>query len=189
MWTLAVATRDLAHTSTDMPRGVTFTIWPSWIEPQKTKGLIKGWCASIVGSGVDALILFDAINIRYATGTCRFSACGMPNHAICCLPQTAPFCFEFMGCLHLAKGYENINEVRPGTTASFVAAGLNINEREQSWAKSMAGTIISLVWQGCKLGLEYLNANVLIAMKARCLLLLTPKNLLKWRGPSNQVKR
>lgn len=117
---------------------------------------------------VDAVILSDPVNIRYATGTRNMQIFSMRNAPSRYLLLTAnrSILFEFTGCSHLAEGYETIDEVRPATTASFVAAGPNIDEREQSWAKSMAETIISLVGKGATLGLERLNANVAIAMKA-----------------------
>ena len=118
--------------------------------------------------GVDAVILSDPVNIRYATGTRNMQIFSMRNAPSRYLLLTAKrsILFEFTGCLHLAKGYETVDEVRPVTTASFVAAGPNIDKREQSWAKSMTETITSLVGQGATIGLERLNANVAIAMKA-----------------------
>lgn len=117
---------------------------------------------------VDAVILSDPVNIRYATGTRNMQIFSMRNVPSRYLLLTAnrSILFEFTGCSHLAEGYETIDEVRPATTASFVAAGPNIDEREQSWANTMAETIISLVGKGATLGLERLNANVAIAMKA-----------------------
>lgn len=118
--------------------------------------------------GVDAVILSDPVNIRYATGTRNMQIFSMRNAPSRYLLLTAKrsILFEFTGCLHLAKGYETVDEVRPATTASFVAAGPNIDKREQSWAKSMTETTTSLVGQGATIGLERLNANVAIAMKA-----------------------
>ena len=46
--------------------------------------------------------------------------------------------YEFTGCMHLADGYETISEVRPAITASFVAAGEAIAEREKRWAAATA---------------------------------------------------
>jgi Xaa-Pro dipeptidase len=73
--------------------------------------------------------------------------------------------FEFTGCLHLGRGYETVDEVRPARTASFVASGLEIDERERSWAKDMAELITELVGQNATLGLERLNANVALAFR------------------------
>lgn len=45
--------------------------------------------------------------------------------------------FEFTGCTHLGEGYETVDEVRHAKTASFVAAGPDIEERERSWGIEM----------------------------------------------------
>jgi hypothetical protein len=79
----------------------------------------------MVKYNVDALILSDSINIRYATGTRNMQVFSMSNapSRYLLLTATRSILFEFTGCLHLAEGYETIDEVRPAKTASFVAAG------------------------------------------------------------------
>src|SRR4051812_43701224 len=73
--------------------------------------------------GVDAVILSDPVNIRYATGTRNmqvFSQRNAPSRYLL-LTRARSILFEFTGCLHLADGYETVDEVRPARTASFVA--------------------------------------------------------------------
>jgi Xaa-Pro dipeptidase len=116
--------------------------------------------------GVDAVILSDPVNIRYATGTRNmqvFSQRNAPSRYLL-LTGAHSILFEFTGCLHLADGYETVEEVRPSTTASFVAAGPGIAERERMWAAEMNGLITELVGKGATLGLERLNAGTAIAL-------------------------
>ncbi|KAL4789405.1 Creatinase/aminopeptidase [Aspergillus venezuelensis] len=117
--------------------------------------------------GIDALILSDPINIRYATGSRNMQVFSMRNAPARYLLLTASrsILFEFTGCLHLGQGYETIDEVRPAKTASFVAAGPQIEERELLWAQEMGGLITTLVGKSANLGLERLNANVAIALR------------------------
>ncbi|PIA91799.1 hypothetical protein CB0940_09190 [Cercospora beticola] len=117
--------------------------------------------------GVDAVILSDPVNIRYATGTRNMQIFSMRNAPSRYLLLTADrsVLFEFTGCEHLGKGYETVDEVRVAKTASFVAAGPNIAERERSWAEEMGNLVKELVGEGATLGLERLNANVAIALK------------------------
>ncbi|PIG83043.1 hypothetical protein AARAC_004894 [Aspergillus arachidicola] len=121
----------------------------------------------MVKFGIDALIISDPINIRYATGTRNMQVFSMRNapSRYLLLTTNRSVLFEFTGCLHLAEGYETIDEVRPAKTASFVAAGPNIEKREISWAEEMGELILSLVGKSATLGLERLNANVSIALK------------------------
>ena len=96
-----------------------------------------------------AVILSDPINIRYATGTRNMQVFSMRNAPSRYLLLTAEksILFEFTGCLHLADGFETVDEVRPARTASFVAAGPAIAKREKVWAAEMADLITSLGWQ------------------------------------------
>jgi Xaa-Pro aminopeptidase len=117
--------------------------------------------------GVDAVILSDPINIRYATGARNMQVFCQRNAPSRYLLLTAEnsILFEFTGCLHLGRGFETIDEVRPSKTASFVAAGPEIHAREKAWAIEMADLIEELVGKGATVGLERLNAGTAIALK------------------------
>ena len=118
--------------------------------------------------GVDAVILSDPVNIRYATGTRNMQVFSMRNapSRYLLLTQNRAILFEFTGCLHLGEGYETVDEVRPSKTASFVAAGPHIAERERAWAAEMADTIHELTGlKDATVGLERLNAGTAIALK------------------------
>jgi len=118
--------------------------------------------------GVDAVILSDPVNIRYATGTRNmqvFSQRNTPSRYLL-MTQNRSILHEFTGCLHLGAGYETVDEVRPSRTASFVAAGPDIARRERSWADEMAATIRELTGlRDATVGLERLNAGTAIALK------------------------
>lgn len=118
--------------------------------------------------GVDAVILSDPVNIRYATGTRNMQVFSMRNAAsrYLLLTRNRSILYEFTGCLHLGQGFETVDEVRPASTASFVAAGPHIAERERSWAADMADTIRELTGvRDAVVGLERLNAGTAIALK------------------------
>lgn len=116
---------------------------------------------------VDAVILSDPINIRYATGTRNMQVFSQRNTPARYLVLTAnrSILFEFTGCEHLANGFETVDEVRPARTASFVAAGPHIAERERDWASEIHELVTSLCGKGATLGLERLNAGSAIALR------------------------
>ncbi len=124
--------------------------------------------AEMVRYGVDALILSDPINIRYATGTRNMQVFCQRNAPSRYLLLTASksILFEFTGCLHLADGFDTVDEVRPASTASFVAAGPDIMKRETKWAAEMNDLITELVGAGATVGLERLNAGTALALQA-----------------------
>jgi Xaa-Pro aminopeptidase len=117
--------------------------------------------------GVDAVILSDPINIRYATGARNMQVFCQRNAPSRYLVLTAAqsILFEFTGCLHLGQGLETIDDVRPAKTASFVAAGPGIQAREKAWAVEMADLIEELAGKGATVGLERLNAGTAIALR------------------------
>ncbi|MGR3363487.1 MAG: M24 family metallopeptidase [Maritimibacter harenae] len=122
--------------------------------------------AEMARRDIGAVILSDPVNIRYATGTRNMQVFSMRNQAARYLLLTADrsILFEFTGCLFLADGFETVDEVRPGKTASFVAAGPHIAARERAWAAEMGDLIASLVGRGARVGMERMNAGSAIAL-------------------------
>ena len=116
--------------------------------------------------GVDAVVLSDPVNIRYATGTRNMQVFSQRNAPARYLLLTADqsILFEFTGCLHLAAGFDTVDEVRPAKTASFVAAGPEIGDREIAWAREMTSIVNELVGPNATIGLERLNAGVAVAL-------------------------
>ena len=123
--------------------------------------------AEMAKRDIAVVILSDPINIRYATGTRNMQVFSMRNAPSRYLLLTAEksILFEFTGCLHLADGFETVDEVRPARTASFVAAGPAIAEREKVWAAEMADLITSLVGKNVSVGMERMNAGAAIALQ------------------------
>lgn len=115
---------------------------------------------------IAALILSDPVNIRYATGTRNmqvFTARNTPSRYLL-LTEHRSILYEFAGCRHLAQAFETIDEVRPAETASFVAAGGTIAERERAWAKNMVTTITEMVGPNPVIGIERINAGAALEM-------------------------
>jgi Xaa-Pro aminopeptidase len=116
---------------------------------------------------IDALILMDPVNIRYATGARNMQVFSMRNGPSRYLLMSAErsILYEFTGALHLADGLETIDEVRPAVTASFVAAGPHIAERERTWARDMASTLRAMVGTARpRVGVERMNAGTALAL-------------------------
>jgi len=115
---------------------------------------------------IGALIISDPVNIRYTTGARNmqiFCARNTPSRYLIVTPHKNVL-FEFTGCTHLGEGLETIDEVRTSMTASFVAAGPDIQQREKEWAREISATLIELIGLGGKVGMERMNAGSAIAM-------------------------
>jgi Xaa-Pro aminopeptidase len=115
---------------------------------------------------IAALIISDPVNIRYATGARNmqiFCARNTPSRYLI-VTESRTILFEFTGCEHLADGLETIDEIRPSSTASFVAAGPAIVAREKAWAADMVATLTELVGPKPTVGIERMNAGAAIAL-------------------------
>lgn len=109
---------------------------------------------------IAACLLFDAVNIRYACGARNMQVFSSRNPARYLLVTAdRVVLFEFTGCMHLADGLETVDEVRPAITASYVAAGEEIRDRERAWARVAADAIRELVGGDVRVGVERINAG------------------------------
>ena len=115
--------------------------------------------SQMVDHGVDACLLFDPVNVRYATGARNMQVFHQRNPSrYLFLPVEGPIVlFEFTGAHHLAAGLSTIDEIRPATTASYVAAGPAISEVERRWADEVGALLKEVVGVGATVGLERIN--------------------------------
>lgn len=92
-------------------------------------------------------VLYDPINIRYATGSRNMAVWTLHNPArYAFVPAEGPaVLFDFHNCEHLSDGLETIAEVRPARSWFFFAAGNRMPERAQRWANE----IVDLVQERC----------------------------------------
>ncbi|HXV24133.1 MAG TPA: Xaa-Pro peptidase family protein [Alphaproteobacteria bacterium] len=90
-----------------------------------------------------ACLLYDPINIRYATGSRNMTVWTLHNAArYCFIPTEGPIIlFDFHGCGHLSEGLETIAEVRPTTSWYYFGAGPRMAERAVKWAIEIADLV------------------------------------------------
>src|SRR3954452_14673579 len=116
---------------------------------------------------VDACILLDPVNVRYATGARNMQVFHSRNPArYLFVPQSGPvILYEFTGCAHLAEGLETIDEIRPAITASYAAAGTGIEAVERAWAKQVASLVREHCGARAAVGVERVNAGAALALR------------------------
>jgi Xaa-Pro dipeptidase len=123
--------------------------------------------AQMAAYSLDACILVDPVNIRYATGARNMQVFHQRNPArYLFVPQSGPVILhEFVGCAHLAEGLETIDEVRPAIHASYVAAGDAIATVEAAWAKQVAALVREHCGARSAVGVERVNAGAALALR------------------------
>ncbi|HVM84783.1 MAG TPA: Xaa-Pro peptidase family protein [Candidatus Binatia bacterium] len=89
------------------------------------------------------ILLFDPINIRYATGSRNMAVWTLHNAGrYAFVPTEGPVVlFEFHGCAHLSAGLESIAEIRPARAWYFYAAGPLVEKRAGQWAAEIADLV------------------------------------------------
>src|SRR3954451_10572516 len=123
--------------------------------------------AQMAAHALDACVLLDPVNIRYATGARNMQVFHSRNPArYLFVPQAGPVVLhEFTGCAHLSEGLETIDEVRPAITASYVAAGGAIQAVESAWARQVADLVREHCGPRAAVGVERVNAGAAQALR------------------------
>jgi Xaa-Pro dipeptidase len=116
---------------------------------------------------LDACILLDPVNVRYATGARNMQIFHARNPArYVFIAQSGPVILhEFTGCAHLAEGLETIDEVRPAITASYVAAGETVDAVERAWAQQVAQLVREHCGPRAAVAIERVNAGAALALR------------------------
>ncbi len=88
-------------------------------------------------------VLYDPINIRYATGSRNMAVWTLHNPArYAFVPaEGRAVIFDFHGCEHLSDGLETIGEVRPARSWFFFSSGSRLAEKAGIWAAEIADLV------------------------------------------------
>ena len=88
-------------------------------------------------------LLYDPINIRYATDSRNMAVWTLHNAVrYCFIPTEGPVVlFDFHNCEHLSDDLETIDEVRPATGWAFFGAGPHFATRAKAWAAEIADLV------------------------------------------------
>ena len=123
--------------------------------------------AQMAAHEMDACVLVDPVNVRYATGARNMQVFHSRNPArYLFVPQSGPVILhEFTGCAHLAEGLETIDEIRPAITASYAAAGDAVATVERAWAKQVAALVREHCGPRASVGTERVNAGAALALR------------------------
>ncbi|WP_199256790.1 aminopeptidase P family N-terminal domain-containing protein [Alteribacillus sp. YIM 98480] len=99
----------------------------------------------ITKNGYSACLLFDPMNVKYATGTRNMEVYIRRNPGrYVFIPVEGPvILFDYDNCEHLSEGVETVDEVRPALMLSYAATAQNLKRD----AKQFASEIKALMQQ------------------------------------------
>jgi len=89
------------------------------------------------------VLLFDPVNIRYATDSRNMAVWTLHNAArYCFIPTEGPVVlFDYRNCEFMSDGLETIDEVRPATSWYYFGAGPRLAEKAALWAAEVADLV------------------------------------------------
>jgi Xaa-Pro dipeptidase len=92
---------------------------------------------------VAGIVLYDPINIRYATGSRNMTVWTMHNAArYCFIPTEGPITlFEYKNAAHINAGLEAIDEIRPTKPWYFFGGGQRYRQNAREWAAEIADLV------------------------------------------------
>lgn len=105
------------------------------------------------------VVLYDPLNIRYATGTRNMSIhCMHTPSRFVFIPLEGPVTlFEYRTCEHLVEGIETIQEVRPAVSWNYFSSGPNREARATRWADQLADVIRQACGEERRIGFDHLD--------------------------------
>ena len=116
---------------------------------------------------IGACILFDPINIRYATDTRNMSMYTM--HIISryvFIPASGPvILFEYPKSEHLSEGICTINEIRNCIVWDFFSNGNNVYDKALQWAASVDDLMKNYVSENTNLAIDVLDPAGISSLK------------------------
>ena len=93
----------------------------------------------LVKNNLEACILFDPVNVRYALDTVNMSVYNMHNLTrYCFVPVDGPtILYEYFNCEILSKHLNLINEIRPAITWDYFSNGDQASSQLKRWVNEI----------------------------------------------------
>lgn len=115
-----------------------------------------------------AAILFDPINIRYATGSRNMAVWTLHNAArwLFLPAEGSAILYDFHGCAHLSDGLETIAEVRPARAWFFFSGGNQSAAKAKRWGAEMASLVRAQCGGSRRVAIDHLDVHGLHALEA-----------------------
>jgi Xaa-Pro aminopeptidase len=92
---------------------------------------------------IGGMLLYDPVNVRYATGCRNMQVWAMRNSSRYCLvpAEGKAVIFDFINCEHMSENLPTVAEARPAKMWLFHAAGSRREEIISAWAEELADAI------------------------------------------------
>ena len=116
-------------------------------------------------NNLEACILFDPVNIRYALDTVNMSVYNMHNLTrYCFVPVNGPvILYEYFNCEILSKDLNLINEIRPAITWDYFSNGDQASSQLKKWINEIKDLSKSY-FKSKKIAIDVINGPAVTAL-------------------------
>ena len=130
---------------------------------------------------VAAALIFDPINLRYATGSRNMQVWSMHNFVRYAFVAADGPCilFDLATSKHLAAGLETIDEIRPAWSADYVIVAERADEIAGKWAGEIDVLMRAHGGANRRLAVDRFDVPTALALQARGLTLIDGKIMLE----------
>ena len=120
----------------------------------------------LVKNNLEACILFDPVNVRYALDTVNMSVYNMHNLTrYCFVPVNGPtILYEYFNCEILSKHLNLIDEIRPAITWDYFSNGDQANIQLLKWVNEVKD-LSNNFFKSKKIAIDVLNGPAVTALK------------------------
>ncbi|MEM7359832.1 MAG: Xaa-Pro peptidase family protein [Pseudomonadota bacterium] len=118
---------------------------------------------------IDAAVLYDPLNLRYATG-CRNMQVWTSHHLAryVFVPVEGPVVlFDYGGAGHLSENLETIDETRPAKSWDYYGSGNRAEEHASNWADEIADLLHQSCGRNAVLGIDRSDLLPTLALQQR----------------------
>jgi Xaa-Pro aminopeptidase len=128
-----------------------------------------------------AILLYDPVNIRYATDTSNMQVWTLHNFARYALvfANGPVILWEFHNCEHLHEGISLIDEVREAVSWSYFGAGSRISEKAAIWAREIVDVMSEHAGANARLAVDKADFEGLELLQAEGLSLVEGHSLME----------
>jgi len=116
-------------------------------------------------NNLEACILFDPVNVRYALDTVNMSIYNMHNLTrYCFIPVDGPvILYEYFNCEKLSEHLNLINEIRPAITWDYFSNGDNAGVQLEKWINDVKD-LSNSYFKSKKIAIDVINGPAITAL-------------------------
>lgn len=128
---------------------------------------LKRICDQLKRRGLAGILLYDPINIRYATGTTNMQVWVLHNAGryTYVSAEGKVILWEFDHCDFLADHAHTVSQVRPCISWFYFCAGTRINEQAKRWAQDVCDVVVELGQGNRRIAIDKCNAEGIEALE------------------------